>query len=430
MLDIRLLREHPDVIRNDLAKRNMPDRAKLLEDVIAWDKEWRAAVVKADELKRRRNEITREIAEAKKAGRATDQLRKEAGELPKQIDDLDRRAEDLASRIRQGLLRIPNLLHETVPVGKDESENVEIARWGTPKVPDFELKPHGEVLEALGLADFERARKIAGAGFLFLLGDLVRLDLALQRFALDHMIAQGFTPVFPPFFMRRAAYEGVTDLGDFETVMYKIEGEDLFLIATSEHPLGAMFMDEVIDEDDLPMRFTGISTNFRREIGAHGVDTKGLFRMHQFNKVEQFVFCRPEDSWTWHEKLRENGEAIYRALEIPHRTVSVCTGDIGTVAAKKYDIEAWYPRQKAYREVISCSNCTEYQARRLNIRAGKVGGEKFVPHTLNATAMATSRGLVAILENYQREDGSVAIPKALRPHMGGQEAIPPPGRQG
>ena len=430
MLDIRLLREHPDVIRKDLAKRNAPERAKLLEDVIAWDKEWRAALVKADELKRRRNEITREIAEAKKAGRPTEKLRKEAAELPKKIDELDRHAEELASRIRNGLLRIPNLLHESVPVGKDETENVEIARWGTPKVPDFELKPHGELLEALGLADFERARKIAGAGFLFMLGDLVRLDIALQRFALDHMIAQGFTPVFPPFLMRREAYEGVTDLGDFETVMYKINGEDLFLIATSEHPIGAMFMGEVIDEDDLPLRFTGISTNFRREIGAHGVDTKGLFRMHQFNKVEQFVFCRPEDSWTWHEKLRENGEAIYRALEIPHRTVSVCTGDIGTVAAKKYDIEAWYPRQKAYREVISCSNCTEYQARRLNIRAGKVGGEKFVPHTLNATAMATSRGLVAILENYQREDGSVAIPKALRPHMGGQEAIPPPGRQG
>jgi seryl-tRNA synthetase len=262
----------------------------------------------------------------------------------------------------------------------------------------------------------------------YLLGDIVRLDQALINFSIAHMVRRGFTPVFPPFLMRRAAYEGVVDLGDFETVMYKVEGEDLYLIATSEHPIGAMYLDEVIDEDDLPLRFCGLSTNFRREIGGHGVDTKGLFRMHQFNKVEQFVFCRPGESPTWHERLRENGEAIYRALEIPYRVVNVCTGDIGTVAAKKYDIEAWFPRQGAYREVISCSNCTEYQARRLNVRAGKVGGEKFVPHTLNSTAMATSRGLVAILENYQDEDGSVTIPKALRPYMDGQEAIRPPNR--
>jgi len=236
-------------------------------------------------------------------------------------------------------------------------------------------------------------------------------------------VKQGFTAVFPPFLMRRAAYEGVVDLADFENVMYKIEGEDLYLIATSEHPIGAMFMDEVVDAARLPLTLTGLATQFRREIGAHGVDTKGLFRMHQFNKVEQFVFCRPEDSGTWHEKLRANGEAIYRALEIPYRVVNCCTGDIGTIAAKKYDIEAWFPRQKAYREVISCSNCTDYQARRLNIRAGKVGGEKFVPHTLNATAMATSRGLVAVLENYQNADGSVTIPRVLRPYFGGQEAI-------
>jgi seryl-tRNA synthetase len=423
MLDIRLLRENPDIVRKDLAKRNAPDRAKLLDEIIRADQEYRELLVRLDQHRKRRNELTREIAAKKMADKPSKDLLKEASALPEKIEDLEGRVEGLKARIRDGLLRIPNLLDPSVPVGKDESESVEIARWGTPKVPDFELRPHGELLEALGLADFERARKIAGAGFLFLLGDLVRLDLALQRFALDHMIAQGFTPVSPPFFMRRAAYEGVVDLGDFETVMYRIDGEDLFLIATSEHPIGAMFMDEVIDEDALPLRFTGISTNFRREIGAHGVDTKGLFRMHQFNKVEQFVFCRPEDSRTWHEKLRENGEAIYRALEIPHRTVNVCTGDIGTVAAKKYDIEAWYPRQKAYREVISCSNCTEYQARRLNIRAGKVGGEKFVPHTLNATAMATSRGLVAILENFQGPDGAVAVPKVLRPYLGGQERI-------
>ena len=428
MLDIRLVRESPDVIRRDLAKRNAPEKAKLLDDVIRWDVEWRKALAEADRLRRRRNEITRDIAEAKKAGKATEKLRKEAATLPEEIDALDAKTDELAEKVRSGLLRLPNLLHESVPVGKDDTENVEVGRWGTPRRVDFELKSHGELLEALRLADFERARKIAGAGFVYLLGDLVRLDQALLAFALNYMVKQGFTAVFPPFMMRRAAYEGVVDLGDFETVMYKIDGEDLFLIATSEHPMGAMYMDEIIDEAELPIALTGLATQFRREIGGHGVDTKGFFRMHQFNKIEQFVFCRPEDSWTWHEKLRANGEAIYRALEIPYRVVNVCTGDIGTVAAKKYDIEGWFPRQNAYREVISCSNCTDYQARRLNTRAGKVGGEKFFPHTLNSTAMATSRGLVAVLENYQEKDGTVGVPKVLRPYMGGQDVLRTPGR--
>ncbi len=426
VLDVRLVREKPDLIRKDLAKRQAPDKAKLLDDVIAWDQAWRAATAEADGLKKRRNEITRAIADAKKGKKDTASLQKEAAELPNKIEALDAKAADLDAKVRNGLLRLPNLLHESVPVGKDDTENVEVAKWGTPKTFDFELKPHGELLEALQLADFERARKIAGAGFVYMMGDLVRLDQALLQFALDYMTKQGFTALFPPYMMHRDAYEGVTDLGDFETVMYKVDGEDLFLIATSEHPIGAMFKDEIIDEGALPLRFAGISACFRREIGGHGVDTKGLFRMHQFNKIEQFVFCRPEESWDWHEKIRANGEGIYRALEIPYHVVNVCTGDIGTVAAKKYDIEAWYPRQRAYREVISCSNCTDYQSRRLNIRAGKVGGEKFVPHTLNSTAMATSRGLVAILENYQNADGSVTVPKVLRPFMGGQETIVAP----
>ena len=423
MLDIRLVREHPGVIRENLARRRDPAKRALLEDVIRWDEAWRSKVAEADRLKKRRNEISREIGEAKRGKRAAHDLVREAADLPTRIDALDREIQDLEAQIRNGLLRLPNLLDPSVPVGKDETENVEIARWGTPRTVDFELLPHGELLEALHGADFDRARKIAGAGFLFLLGDLVLLDQALLRFALDAMVKAGFTAVFPPFMMRRAAYEGVVDLEDFENVMYKIEGEDLYLIATSEHPMGAMFMDEIIDEDRLPIKLTGLATQFRREIGGHGVDTKGLFRMHQFNKVEQFVFCRPEESPEWHEKLRANGEAIYRALEIPYRVVNVCTGDIGTVASKKYDIEAWFPRQGAYREVISCSNCTDYQSRRLNVRAGKVGGEKFTPHTLNSTAMATSRGLVAILENYQNDDGSVTVPKVLRPFVGGRETI-------
>mgnify|MGYP006269269471 FL=1 len=428
MLDIRLIRERPEIVRRDLRKRGATEKEQLLEQVIRWDQDWRTAAAEADRLKKRRNEITRAIAEARKGGKDTAALRREASTLPEQIASLDRQGDELAGKVRNGLLRLPNLLHESVPVGKDDTENVEIAKWGTPREFDFELRPHGELLEALQLADFERARKIAGAGFVFMMGDLVRLDQALLQFSLDYMIKAGFTPVLPPYMMHRDAYEGVTDLGDFETVMYKVDGEDLFLIATSEHPIGALYKDEIIDEAQLPLMFAGISACFRREIGAHGVDTKGLFRMHQFNKIEQFVFCRPEDSWEWHEKIRANGEAIYRALEIPYRVVNVCTGDIGTVAAKKYDIEAWYPRQGAYREVISCSNCTDYQARRLNIRSGKVGGEKFIPHTLNSTAMATSRGLVAILENGQNADGTVTVPKVLRPYMGVEATIGKPLR--
>jgi seryl-tRNA synthetase len=428
VLDIRLIRDRPEVVRRDLQKRGATEKERLLDDVIVWDREWRSTAAEADGLKKRRNEITRGIAEAKKAQRDTSVLQKEAAELPRKIEALDAKAAGLETQVRNGLMRLPNVLHESVPVGKDDSENVEVAKWGTPRTFDFELKPHGELLEALQLADFERARKIAGAGFVYMMGDLVRLDQALLAFSLEYMTKQGFTPVFPPYMMHRDAYEGVTDLGDFETVMYKVDGEDLFLIATSEHPIGALYKDEIIDDAQLPLRFAGVSACFRREIGGHGVDTKGLFRMHQFNKIEQFVFCRPEESWSWHEKIRANGEGIYRALEIPYRVVNVCTGDIGSVAAKKYDIEAWYPRQGKYREVISCSNCTDYQARRLNIRAGKVGGDKFYPHTLNSTAMATSRGLVAILENCQNADGGVTVPKVLRPYMGGQETIGPKPR--
>ena len=256
-----------------------------------------------------------------------------------------------------------------------------------------------------------------------MLGDLARLDQALLRFGVDFLVKRGFTPVFPPHALRRSAYEGMVDLTAFEEVMYKVEGEDLFLIATSEHPLGAMFMDEILDADRLPLKFAGVATQFRKEIGAHGVDTKGLFRMHQFNKVEQFVFCHPEESWKIHEELQKNTEDFYKALGIPFRVVTLCSGDTGKVAAKTYDMEAWFPRQNAYREVGSNSNCTDYQARRLNIRGGKAGGEKFLVHTLNNTLVATSRCMVAILENFQRADGTVTVPKVLRAYMGGLSKV-------
>ena len=425
MLDMKVLRERPELIRENLARRGDVDRLPVLENAVRWDREWREGLQELDRLRHRRNVITGEIRELKSAGRDAAAKIHEAAELPERIKALEARVEELQRKLRDAMLRLPNLLHESVPIGATEADNVEVRRWGKPKAPGFELKPHGELAESLGIADFERGRKAAGAGFVYLLGDLARLDAALLRFGTDFLVKRGFTPVFPPHMLRRAAYEGMVDLSAFEDVMYKVEGEDLYLIATSEHPIGAMYMDEILDADRLPLRYAGTSTNFRREIGAHGVDTRGLFRMHQFNKVEQFVFCRPEESWKLHEVLQKNAEDFYKALGIPFRAVILSSGDTGKVAAKTYDLEAWFPRQNAYREVGSNSNCTDYQARRLNIRAGKVGGDKFFVHTLNNTLVATSRCMVAILENFQRADGTVAVPKALRPYMGGVAEIGP-----
>ncbi len=425
MLDIRLIRETPDIVRQDLDKRQDDEKMKLLEEIIAWDKEWRAILEQLNADRHRRNVVSKEISELKKKGEDASALVKEAQELPQRIKEQEAREDELKKKINHGLMRLPNILHETVPIGKDDSDNVEERKWGEIREFDFDLTSHAELMENLGIADFDRAGKIAGSGFVFMMGDLVLLDQALINFALDYLTKQGYVPVEPPFMMRRRAYEGVTDLADFESVMYKVEEEDEYLIATSEHPIGAMYMDEIIDEDILPLKYVGLSTNFRREVGAHGLDTKGLFRMHQFNKVEQFIFCKPEDSWHFHEELIGNAEALCQMLKIPYRIVNDCTGDIGTVAAKKYDLEAWSPRQNKYVEVVSCSNCTDYQARRLNIRCGKVGGEKRILHTLNSTAIATSRTLVAILENYQNADGTVTVPEALRPYMNNLEAIQP-----
>jgi len=425
MLDIRLIRETPDIVRQDLDKRQDDEKMKLLEEIIAWDKEWRAILEQLNADRHRRNVVSKEISELKKKGDDTAALVKEAQELPEKIKEQEERENELKKKMNLGLMRLPNILHETVPVGKDDSDNVEERRWGEIREFDFDLTSHAELMENLGIADFERAGKIAGSGFVYMMGDLVLLDQALINFALDYLTTQGYVPVEPPFMMRRRAYEGVTDLADFEEVMYKVEDEDEYLIATSEHPIGAMYMDEIIDEDILPLKYVGLSTNFRREVGAHGLDTKGLFRMHQFNKVEQFIFCKPEESWHYHEELIGNAEALFQMLKLPYRIVNDCTGDIGTVASKKYDLEAWSPRQKKFVEVVSCSNCTDYQARRLNIRCGKVGGEKRILHTLNSTAIATSRTLVAILEDYQNADGTVTIPEVLRPYMNNQERIEP-----
>ncbi|HPP77693.1 serine--tRNA ligase [Methanospirillum sp.] len=425
MLDIRFVRTNPDVIREDLRKRNDLEKLAWIDDLLIQDIRHRELIGQTNELRRRRNSISYDINRAKKAGEDASALIAEAAGLPGRIKENEAEMEEISQKIRYYLMRLPNILHDSVPIGADDTGNVELKRYGTPRTFSFELKNHGQLAADNNWADFERATKTSGAGFYFLKGNLVLLDLALQRFSLDILIEKGYTPIIPPYMINRKSYEEVTDLDDFEKVMYKIEGDDAYLIATSEHPMAAMYQDEIFEEKDLPLRLAGLSPCFRREIGSHGLDTKGLFRVHQFHKVEQFVYCHPDDSWTIHEELRENAEEIFQKLEIPYRVVNICTGDIGTVAAKKYDIEAWMPRENEYREVVSCSNCTTYQAVRLNIRVrDKEDFEsKQYVHTLNSTAIATSRAMRAILENYQQEDGSVEIPKVLRPYMNGREYL-------
>jgi len=425
MLDIKLIRENPELVRNNLEKRGNPENLRMLDELVDYDKKWRQYLTELNELRHERRLITAEIAVLKKKGKEADKELSKAKAIDTKITTLEKQVNECEEKVHNYLMRLPNLLHESVPFGKDENDNVPVRTWG--KTPKFSFKPKDHIDLALNLdiMDIERAGKIAGARFFYLKNEGVLLDIALMNFALEEMIKKGYKPVEPPFLMRREPYEGVVALSDFEDVLYKVEDEDLYLIATSEHPVAAMFMDEVLKTEDLPLKFVGMSTNFRKEAGAHGKDTRGIFRTHQFNKVEQFIFCKPEDSWKIHEELIRNAEELVQKLGLAYRVVNVCTGDIGTVAAKKYDVEVWMPAQNAYRELISCSNCTDYQARRLNIKYREKEGEAprgFV-HTLNSTAIATGRTIVAILENYQQEDGSIAIPEALRRYMGSIEKI-------
>lgn len=417
MLDIKFIRENPNAVRKDLEKRNEKEKIEWLEDLLKCDVEYRKLLQENQRLRQRRNEITEEINKLKKQGEDIKEKIKEAKELPDKIKQSDERLEELRNKIEYYLMRLPNILHESVPIGKDANDNVVVRTWGTRPKFDFELKPHGELLQEYGFANFDKAAEVSGHGFYYLLGDIARLELTLVNFAIDFLTKKGYILVEPPLMLRRKPYEGVTDLKDFETMMYKIEDEDLLLIATSEHPIAAMLMNETLDEKQLPMKFAGFSPCFRKELGSHSIDTRGLFRVHHFNKVEQFIFCKPEDSWKLHEELLSNGEALLQKLKLSYRIVNICTGDIGTVAAKKYDIEAWSPRENLYREVISCSNCTSYQAVRLNIKCRK-GEDKEYVHTLNSTAIATSRTIKAIVENYQQKDGSVKVPTVLQKYMG------------
>lgn len=424
MLDKALLRNNPELVKNDLRKRGALEKIAWVDEFLKLDREGRQIKHRIDELRHQRNVMARKIGELKKGGLDVEKEVKQMQKIRMEIQSLERKLDEINSRIEYILYRLPNILHESVPVGEDENDNVVVRTWGEPTKFTFTPKSHVDIMVDLDLVDLERAAKVSGARFYYLKNELALLALALMRFGVDFLLKKGFTLVEPPFMMRERPYMGATALSDFEDMLYKVEGEDLYLIATSEHPLAAMHMDEILDGKLLPLKYAGISPCFRKEAGTHGKDTKGIFRVHQFDKVEQFVFSRPEESWDIHEELIANAEEVYQMLKLPYRIVNICTGDIGTVAAKKYDLEVWMPSQGRYREVVSCSNCTDYQARRLNIRFRDRTDEKpkFV-HTLNSTLIAAQRTIVAILENYQREDGTVRVPDVLVPYMNGMKVI-------
>ncbi|MFH1473818.1 MAG: serine--tRNA ligase [Candidatus Aenigmatarchaeota archaeon] len=421
MLDIKVIRENPTIVETDLDKRGDNERKKILKKLVEDDKKYRELLQEVEDLKHKRNVLSKEIALLKKDNKDAASKLKEAAEIPEKIKKLEEEISKLKENIDLALYRIPNLLHESVPVGKDESENVEIRRWGKPPKFDFEPKSHFEILNDLGMIDAEAAARVSGSLFFFYKGPIVLLDLALQRFALDIMAKEGFQIIYPPFMVNKKVYEGmIGDPTDFAEASYKIEGEELYLIPTAEYPLGGMYIDQTINQKDLPLKLCGVSSCFRKEVGTHGKFSKGLYRMHQFNKVEMIVMCLPEESWDFHEKMQKICESVYQQLGLHYRVVNVCTGDIGTKASKKYDTEIWMADGN-FREVGSNSNVLDYQARNLNTKYREKEGQapKGFVHILNNTVLATSRTMLAILEQYQQKDGTVLIPKVLLPYMGG-----------
>lgn len=416
MLDPKLLRDSPDKIRNMLEARAVKFP---LDELISLDKDRRELIVKTDEFRKKRNEVSLEIAKKKKAGEDAsgliDQMQTVSDNL-KKLEDDQLRTEDKFTKLS---LTLPNMFHESVPIGKDETANKEIKKWGNIPTFDFEIKDHIDLTQNLDLVDLERAAKVSGARFYYLKNQLVRLNQALLQFALDFLSEKNYTPIQTPFLINKSAMEGAIIAQDFEEVIYKIEGEDLYLIGTSEHAVASMHSDEIIDGKKLPLRYAGVSTCFRKEAGAHGRDQKGIFRVHQFEKVEQFVFTRPEDSWHEHERMLAIAEEFYQKLEIPYRIMLLSSGDLGKVSAKTYDLEAWMAGQKSYREIVSCSNCLDFQARRLKIRfRDKTNDQPQYLHSLNSTLVATTRTMVAIIENFQTKDGHIAVPKVLQKYVG------------
>ncbi len=424
MLDISMFREHSDVIRADHDRRGLGHES--IDEVIRLDDEWRKARYEVDQLRKSRNDAARGIAAAKKSGdsETADKILAEVSDIGARIDELSNLSDDYLDKRDAIRMSIPNILHDAVPIGEDDLKNTLHSMHGEKSELGFEPRNHNDLIEMNGWVDQARGAKVTGSRFYFLQGDLARLEMALQQYGADFLMERGYTLVQPPLMMNREAYEGVTDLADFETVMYGIDPDKYYLIATSEHPLTAMRMDEVIEPSELPIKLVGVSACFRREVGAHGLSDRGIWRVHQFTKVEQIIISNPDESWGHHEDLLANAVDMWDSLGLHYRVVNICTGDMGTVAARKYDLEAWLPGADQYKEVVSCSNCTDYQANRLRMRYRTSEGNEAV-HTLNSTAIATSRALVAIMEQNQTKDGRVSIPEILRPYMGGQEFLRP-----
>lgn len=423
MIDIKDLRERPDVYRQNMQKKEKD--LKILDKALKLDEKWRKIKLNADKLRHDRNKISEEINKAKKSKdeKKSRALIKKAKEIPEKLKDIEEKEGLALEDLKKVLYEIPNLMHPDVPSGKSDKENVVRKIYGKIKKFAFTPKNHVELIENLGLGDFEASARVAGNGFYYLKGDLALLNRALMNFVIDFMEKKNYTYIEPPLMINREVAFAAGDLEAFKDSIYKIDNEELYLIPTSEHAILGMLSGKTIKEEDLPKKFFGYSMCFRKEIGAHGINEKGLWRTHQFNKVEQFVFCKPKDSWQYFEELQKNGEEIMKALELPYHVIEICTGDLSKWKARQYDIEVYRPTTKDYGEVTSTSNCTDYQARELGIKGLKKNGERYVVHTLNSTAIATSRILVAILENFQQKDGSVKIPKTLQKYMNGKKVI-------
>ena len=425
MLDIKFVRENPEVVKENMRKKFQDEKIPLVGEVLKEDKELRQAQQHADDLRSKRKKISKEIGIMMSQGKKeeAEAIKAQISEIAEELDALEEREEKLRESVKNKMMQIPNIIDDSVPIGKDESENVDLEKYGEPVVPDFEIPYHTEIMERLSGIDLDSARKVAGNGFYYLMGDIARLHSAIISYARDFMINKGFTYVIPPYMIRSSVVNGVMSFAEMEGMMYKIEGEDLYLIGTSEHSMIGKFIDTILDEKDLPYTYTSYSPCFRKEKGAHGIEERGVYRIHQFEKQEMIVVCKPEESMEWFKKLYMNTVEFFRTLDIPVRTLECCSGDLADLKCKSVDVEAWSPRQKKYFEVGSCSNLTDAQARRLKIRVKDDKGNKYFAHTLNNTCVAPPRMLIAFLENNLQEDGSVLIPEALQPYMGGTKKI-------
>ena len=425
MLDLRFVRENPEVVKQNIRNKFQDAKLPLVDEVIELDEENRKVKKEADDLRANRNKISKQIGALMGQGK-----REEAEEVKKQVTaasdhlaELEEKEKDLEERIKKIMMTIPNIIDPSVPIGKDDSENVEVQKFGDPVVPDFEMPYHTEIMERFNGIDLDSARRVAGNGFYYLMGDIARLHSAVIAYARDFMIDRGFTYCVPPFMIRSDVVTGVMSFAEMDAMMYKIEGEDLYLIGTSEHSMIGKFIDQIIPEEELPKTLTSYSPCFRKEKGAHGIEERGVYRIHQFEKQEMIVVCKPEESKMWFDKLWQNTVDLFRSMDIPVRTLECCSGDLADLKVKSVDVEAWSPRQKKYFEVGSCSNLGDAQARRLRIRVNGADGKKYFAHTLNNTVVAPPRMLIAFLENNLQADGSVRIPEVLRPYMGGKSEI-------